>query len=127
MKGRGEFPPTSYSLLPTPYYLLMLADALQGAKRPSQLITWTDEDGNPVDLTGATITARIRNAMTREARDVDGSFSATDPTAGVFRWDYGVNDVETAGNFTVQFTAAFGSEPTPTRTLKEEWTVHEAF
>lgn len=106
---------------------MALADALQGAKRPSQLITWTDEDGNAVDLTGATITARIRNAMTREARDADGSFSVTDGAAGVFRWDYGVNDVEEGAIFTVQFTAAFGSEPTPTRTLKEDWVVHEAY
>lgn len=104
----------------------MLADALQGAKRPSQLITWTDQDGNAVDLTGATVTARLRNVMTREATAADGVFTVTSAAAGVFRWDYGTTDVATAGNFTVQFTAAFGSGTTPTRTLKEEWTVHEA-
>lgn len=105
---------------------MALADAVQGAKRPSQLITWTDQDGNAVDLTGATITARIRNTATGVAVVADGTFTLTSASAGIFRWDYGTTDVATAGFFRVTFTAAFASGTTPARTLSEKWVVHEA-
>lgn len=104
---------------------MALADAVQGAKRPSQQITWQDQDGNAVDLSGATITARIRNQATGVVRAADGTFTLITPTAGVFRWDYGTNDVGTAGHFVVQFTAAYGSGTTPGRTITGKWTVHE--
>lgn len=102
-----------------------LADAVQGATRPSQTITWTDQDNDAVILTGATITARIRSTATGVVRAADGTFTVTSGAGGVFRWDYGTNDVGTAGFFLVQFTAAFGSSPTPTRTITEKWWVHE--
>ncbi len=100
----------------------MLARAVQGAKRPSQLITWLDEDGNAVDLSGTTIAARIRD-LAGTARNADGTFTITNAAGGVFRWDYGVNDVATAGLFWVQFTAAYGSAPTPARSIVAEWQV----
>lgn len=105
---------------------MALADAIQGAKRPSQLITWLDQDGDPVDLTGATITARIRNTATGATVAADGTFVLTSASLGVFRWDYGTTDVATAGFFKVTLNAAYGNDPTPGRTLSEKWTVHEA-
>lgn len=102
----------------------MLADAIQGAKRPSQTITWTDEDGTAFDLTGATITARITRSGVTTASD--GTFTLTSAAAGVFRWDYSTTDVATAGKFTVQFTAAFASGITPARTMASRWTVQVA-
>lgn len=105
---------------------MALADAIQGAKRPSQLITWTDQDGNAVDLTGATITARIRNTATGLTVAADGTFTLTNASLGVFRWDYGTTDVTTAGFHRVTFTAAYATGTTPARTLSEKWTVHEA-
>lgn len=104
----------------------MLADAVQGGKRPSQTITWGDEDGAPLDLSGATITARIRNRATGVAVDSDGTFTVTNGASGQFRWDYGTNDVATAGRFEVQFTAVFGTAPTPARQFVAHWQVHEA-
>ncbi len=104
----------------------MLADAVQGAKRPSQLITWIDQDGNPVNLAGAIITARLLHKYTSQSRDSDGVFEVTDAEAGKFRWDYGDTDVSEAGKFDVQFTAVFGSDPTPARTLLSTWQVHRA-
>lgn len=106
---------------------MALADAVQGARRPSQTITWADGDGAPVDLTGATITARIRGtAPASAARAADGSFVITSAAGGVFRWDYGVADVATAGRYQVQFTAVFGAGPSPARTVRADWRVHEA-
>lgn len=105
---------------------MALADAIAGGKRPSQVITWTDEDGTAFDLSGATITARIKNIVTGVTTDADGVLTITSAATGVFRWDYGTNDVLVAGLFEVQFTAAFGSTPTPARTLSAPWLVHEA-
>ena len=105
---------------------MALAEAVQGAKRPSQLITWTDADGVAVDLTGATITARLFNMQTGVAAASTGAFVLINPTAGVFRWDYATTDVATAGQFRVQFTATYASGLTPGRTLTELWTVHLA-
>lgn len=103
---------------------MALADAIQGAKRPSQEITWTDQDGNALDLTGATITARINRGGTVTASD--GTFTVVTAASGIFRWDYSTADVATAGAFEVQFTAAFGSGTTPAKTKKAGWNVLEA-
>lgn len=103
-----------------------LAAAIQGATRPSQQITWLDGDGQPVDLTGATITGRMRNKDTNAARDISGTLTVTDGTNGVFVWAYSTADVATAGGFDVQFTAAYGENPTPARSIKAAWTVMEA-
>lgn len=105
---------------------MALADAVAGAQRPSQTITWSDEDGDALDLTGATITARLRSRLTGEAIDSDGTFTITDAPDGVFTWAYGEDDVETAGDYDVQFTATYGSEPSPARTKAALWTIHEA-
>lgn len=104
----------------------MLASAIAGAKRPSQIITWTDEDAVAVDLTGATITARIRNRTTGVVAASDGAFTVTDGAAGQFRWDYSTTDVATAGIYDVQFNAAFGTAPTPARNFTTHWSIHEA-
>lgn len=101
---------------------MALADAVQGAKRPSQIITWQDSDGTALDLTGSTITARIKNDAGTVV-DSDGTFTLTNATAGQFRWDYGDTDIGTAGSYIVQFTAAFGSSPTPARTFTDSWNV----
>ncbi len=104
---------------------MALARAVQGAKRPSQLITWSDEDGNAVDLTGAIIAARLRNSG-GTTRASDGTFTITNAAGGIFRWDYGTADVATADTFAVQFTATFSSAPTPARSLVADWIVLEA-
>lgn len=101
---------------------MALAPAIVGAKRPSQTITWTDQDGDAFTLTGATITARIRRNGVGVASD--GTFTVTG--TNTFRWDYSTADVAEAGLFEVQFNAAFGSNPTPARTIKAIWTVYEA-
>ncbi len=99
----------------------MLADAVVGGKRPSQVVTWTG-----ADLTGATLTGTVRNTRTGVTRAIDGVLTVTTPATGVFRWDYGTLDVSEAGKFVVQFSAAFGTSPTPARSIAANWRVHEA-
>lgn len=105
---------------------MALAAAVQGALRPEQQITWTDADGDAVDLTGATIMARIRNLSSGVSVDSTGSFTAVDAAGGIFIWSYSSADVATAGQFVVQFTASYATPPTPERTIATSWTVYEA-
>lgn len=105
---------------------MALAHAIAGATRPSQVITWTRDDGTPEDLTGATITGKLRRASTGDITNIAGTLSVTDATAGKFTWAYAAADVATPGHYRVQFTAAFGSEPTPARTIVADWEVKEA-
>lgn len=49
--------------------------------------------------------------------------AAPEPREWVFRWDYSAADVATAGKFQVQFSAAFGSSPTPQKSITAEWQV----
>ena len=102
---------------------MSLASAIQNARRPSQTITWTDETGAPLDLTGATITARIRNIVSNQVVDSTGTFTIVAATGGVFRWDYSAEDVAIASDFEVQFTATYGSGPTPAKTVVAPWSV----
>ena len=106
---------------------MSLASAVEGSLRPSQSITWTREGVNtPEPLTGATLTGKIRNCDTGTTRDIAGTLTVTDGANGVFTWDYAAADVAEAGLFDVQFTAAFGTSPTPARTVVGRWEVDEA-
>ena len=104
---------------------MALANAIKNAKRPSQLITWVDQDGTALDLTGAVITARIDKEGNAPSVSSDGAFVITDAVNGVFRWDYGTVDVSESGNHIIQFNAAFGSNPTPAKSFTEPWQVNE--
>lgn len=102
----------------------MLSDAVKNARHTPQVITWLDTDGDPLVLTGAVITGRILDTATDEARDMDGEFAIVNGDAGEFSWTYGANDVGTAGDFLVQFTATFST--LVDKTLLTEWTVIDA-
>lgn len=105
---------------------MALANAIAGATRPTQVITWTRADGTAEDLTGATITGNLYNTSDFTTRAIAGTLSVTDGAEGVFSWAYDAADVVTAGRYRVQFTAAFGSDPTPARTTIQTWIVDEA-
>lgn len=105
---------------------MALRKAIQGARHTGQRIKWNREDGTPVDLTGATISARIRNIETGSSVDSDGEFSLVQtPKMNEFNWAYGVTDVDTAGLFIAQFTALFQDTKLETSFL-ESWEVVEA-
>ena len=103
---------------------MALSNAIQGATHTPQRITWADGDGDPLNLTGATITARLLDLATGQARAVTGALEVLDAEAGLFSWVYGAEDVATAGAFNVQFVATFGA--LNDKTLAELWEVEPA-
>lgn len=106
---------------------MALAQAVKDSLRPTQIITWTRADGVAENLTGATLTGKIRDNATGVTRDIAGDLTVTDGADGVFTWAYHADDVATAGKFMVQFKATFGDDPSPARTIASEWFVYEAF
>jgi hypothetical protein len=105
---------------------MALPDAVQGATRPQYQLTWVDADGDAVDLTGATVTVRIRDRSTYTTTATGGTVTLTTAASGIFTWTPGAADVATAGVYDVQFSAAYSTPPSPERTVLESWTVHEA-
>lgn len=104
---------------------MALADAVQGARYIAQIITWTDTENEPVDLSGATITGRIRSIPSNAASNIAGTIQVTDGQAGIFMWSYGATDVAAAGNYLVQFVATYPNA-LQDKTIAERWSVHEA-
>ena len=102
---------------------MALAQAIKNARHTGQVVTWKRLDGSAVDLTGATITARIKNSAGNVAA-ADGTFTLVSATEGQFRWSYGATDVGTAGEFTVQFKAVFG-DTTIEYSYPETWVVQD--
>lgn len=100
---------------------MALPDTPQFSRYPSPLITWTDKEGDPVDLTGATITCLIQRGSITTASD--GTFVIVDGEAGIFRWDRSAADVAVAGTHKVQFNAELASGPTPARNFSDSWKV----
>lgn len=101
---------------------MALPDAVVGGTRPSPLITWTDLDGDALDLTGALLSGVLIDEHGNN-QAIAGTLTVTDATNGVFRWDYSAGDVARAGTYLVQFSAAYGSSPTPAKTFREKWRV----
>lgn len=104
---------------------MALASAVKGARHTGQQITWLRQDDTAVNLTGTTLTGRLRDRKTGVARAIDGTLTLVTPASGIFNWVYGALDVGTAGMFDVQVTATYAD------TLKEisflsEWWVEEA-
>ena len=102
-----------------------IADAVAGARRPGQQLTWLRTDGTPEDLTGATLSGVLLSLSTQETRAIAGSLLLAEAGAGVFNWEYAAADV-VAGRYRVQFTATFPGGATPARTFQALWTVHTA-
>ena len=104
---------------------MALPDAIQNARHTGLTITWSDESGTAVDLTGATITGYKKNKSTKTVTALGGALSLSDAANGVFTWAYGATDVATPGVYEVQFLATFGVNDIE-KTLLETWRVHNA-
>jgi hypothetical protein len=61
---------------------MALSNAVEGATHTAQQITWVDGDGDPLNLTGATITARIKDLDTGTARAATGTMEVVTPRPG---------------------------------------------
>src|SRR5688500_3245202 len=100
-----------------------LPNWIQGARRPSPLITWLRKrTSTPEDLTDATITGLIEDSD-GVVRAITGTFVITDAVGGVFRWDVSEADVADSGNLKVQFVATFPSGQTPSKTFTADWQI----
>jgi len=103
-----------------------MESAVRGGLRPPQLITWLRSDGTCEDLTDGMLSGLIRNRATGALRPVAGPLTVVDGAKGQFLWQYAPEDVQEAGEFDVQFDAAFPQGPTPARSYMARWTVKEA-
>lgn len=89
--------------------------------RPLQ-IQWRDSNGNPIDLSGLTVSARLR-PVDGAARAAAGVFIVVDAEQGVFRWTLNTADV-VAGEYDVQFRATDGAAYEISTTAR--WRIREA-
>jgi YD repeat-containing protein len=104
-----------------------LSTVAQGSERPLLVVPYTHADNTTgEDLTGAVITGYLKDLATGEVRQIVGGIEITDTANGVFEWTPDAQDVATAGTYQVQFSAVFGSEPTPGRTIVYEWEITES-
>jgi hypothetical protein len=102
----------------------ILDPTVQGALRPSRTIVWERDDGTLEPLTGATLTGTITNRGSDVTRAIAGTLTPTDDAAnGEFLWEFAAGDVNEAGEFDVQFSAAFDPGPSPARTFVARWKV----
>ena len=74
---------------------MSLAPAIQYARKRTQTITWKDDDGAAIDLTGATITGIIERAGVQTA--ITGTLSLVTAASGIFSWAFSAADVAQAG------------------------------
>jgi hypothetical protein len=103
---------------------MALAKGVAGARHSAQQITWKKDDGAAYDLTGATITARIRDKVNGETRNADGTFALVTAASGIFSWSYGALDVARPGKFEVQFIASYGDGKSD-KTYLADWDVEQ--
>lgn len=102
-----------------------LANAVQNARQRAQVITWTDDDNTPIDLTGSTLYGKKRKGGVESA--ITGTLALTSPSAGVFTWTYSVADLAEPGAYQVQFMAVYTSGGLREKTYISPWRVFESF
>jgi hypothetical protein len=69
-------------------------------------VTWTDDSNTPINLTGATITARYNDGAVSTAGT--GTATIVSAVAGTFTYAFSAADVATAGKYQWQFKANYG-------------------
>ena len=103
-----------------------LANAVQYARKRTQTITWTDEDGVPVNLTSAALLGIIDRGGVESL--ITGTLTVTGAATGVFTWAYSAADVAEAGTFFVQFYARYsGGSELPEISYRHRWHVAPSF
>jgi hypothetical protein len=104
---------------------ITLPAAIEGARKRSLTITWKDTDDVAIDLTGATITGKIKNMSTGVTASIDGTLALVTAASGIFSWTFGAVDVGTVGFFKVQFIATYAGALT-NKTFIADWEVKDA-
>jgi hypothetical protein len=81
--------------------------AVRGARAIVRDLPWQDSEGDPLDLTGATLSGKLYHIDSDLAQPIDGVLTIVDPANGRFTWELGEDDVAIAGDFLVEFDALF--------------------
>lgn len=75
-----------------------------GDTRPYLRATITDQDGNAVDLTGATTVFNMTSDNTsRSAKVSNGACAVVNTTGGIVEYRWTSTDTNTAGNYLAEF------------------------
>lgn len=98
-----------------------------GANHPTYTITWTDELGTAVNLTGATITGRIKNISTGSAAALTGTIALVTAASGIFSYIPSTTDTTRTPDraYRIQFIATFG-DTTIEKTFAKPCWIEEA-
>lgn len=106
---------------------MALSDAIQGARKRGQVITWTTKDGEAEDLTDLTLSGVIRSRFgSTTTKAITGDLAVVDGEAGQFSWSYSASDVSEANDYMVQFVATDGGG-LKVKTFAEPWTVQPGY
>lgn len=98
-----------------------------GQLRPVPTITWVQSDGTVQDLTNvSSITGIMKNLGTGTSKAIAGTLAVSDASAGQFTWTMAAGDVDTAGQWDLQFTAIYSSGATPAISYRASWYIAEA-
>ncbi len=83
-----------------------------GQLLPVWTVTFQDDSGVALDLTGASLTLQIRNRSSGAVTSGAGSFVITSASTGVATYSPASADVATAGEFEVRGIATIGGKET---------------
>lgn len=78
-----------------------------GQTLPSWEPTLVDTNNSTVDLTGATMAVLITNTETGAQLTGTGTWTITNPTAGLATYAWAAADVAAAGQYSLQVTATY--------------------
>lgn len=77
---------------------------------PAIQYTFLDEDGDAINLTGATVKIYMQNATDGTTKIDGGSCTVTDAANGVVTYSWADADVDESGLFWAEFVADFSGE-----------------
>jgi hypothetical protein len=80
-----------------------------GATEPALVATLRDDDGNAVDLTGASVEFRMKQAGA-DALKVDDACLVTDSSGGEVTYEWSASDTDTVGHYNAEFAVDYSGE-----------------
>lgn len=79
----------------------------KGATEPALVATLRDDNGNPVDLTGATVHFRMKQPGS-DVRQVDDTCLVTDSSEGQVTYNWSDGDTDTVSHYNAEFAVDYG-------------------